>query len=210
MQVIDIQLSQLHPAYWNPNRMEDAMVNRLKKSITRFGLVQSPVVRPIESGGYEVLGGNQRLQVLRELGYAKALCVLVEVDDNEARLMAQALNRIQGEDDMGLKAELVREILESMPEEEVLDLLPETSESLQWLSSVGQQEMAEYLQNWQQAQVAKLQHLQFQLLPYQLEVVEEALSRLFSQAKKDRGPNPNIRGTALFLMCQHFLTEETP
>ena len=210
MQVIDIQLSQLHPAYWNPNRMEDAMVNRLKKSITRFGLVQSPVVRPIESGGYEVLGGNQRLQVLRELGYAKALCVLVEVDDNEARLMAQALNRIQGEDDMGLKAELVREILESMPEEEVLDLLPETSESLQWLSSVGQQEMAEYLQNLQQAQVAKLQHLQFQLLPYQLEVVEEALSRLFSQAKKDRGPNPNIRGTALFLMCQHFLTEETP
>ena len=122
--------------------------------------------------------------------------------------MAQALNRIQGEDDLGLKAELVREILKSLPKVEVLALLPETAETLQALSSLGQESMADYLQNWQLAQAARLKHLQIQLTPIQLEVVEEALSSFLGQAKKaTRGDSPNTRGTALFLLCQEYLKE---
>ena len=36
--------------------------------------------------------------------------------------------------------------------------------------------MAGYLQNWQRAQQARLKHLQFQLTPTQLELVQEALA----------------------------------
>ena len=50
---------------------------------------------------------------------------------------------------LGLRAELVREVLERLPLEEVLSVLPETSESLQALSSLGQEDMAEYLVKWQ-------------------------------------------------------------
>ena len=209
MQIIDMQMTQLHPACWNPNRIDDAMVKRLKESITRYGLVQSLVVRAVESGGYEVLSGNQRLDVLRSMGYTQVPCVVVEVGDAHARLLAQALNRIQGEDNLGLKAELVRDILKSLPKEDVLALLPETAESLQVLSSLGQENMAHYLQNWHRAQAAKLKHLQFQLTPAQLEVVEKVLTQVLPQAKEARGENPNPRGRALYLLCLKFLEEKS-
>ena len=131
--------------------------------------------------------------------------MVVEPDDVHARLLAQALNRVQGEDDLGLKAELIREVLESLPKEEVLSLLPETTESLAALSSLGQEDMADYLQNWQRAQQARLKHLQFQLTAAQLEVVQEALSQLLPQAKRSQGESPNARGTALYLLCKNYL-----
>ena len=207
MELMNLRLERLQDAPWNPNRMDDVTLKRLIESLTRYGMVQNLVVRPLGKGSYEVLSGNQRLKVLRDLGYSEAPCVVVEVGDAHVRLLAQALNRIQGEDDLGLKAELVREILESLPKEEVLALLPETAESLQALSSLGQESMADYLKNWQLAQAARLKHLQIQLTPAQLEVVEEALSSFLGQAKATQGDSPNTRGTALFLLCQEYLKE---
>ena len=210
MRTTNLPLHQLQEAAWNANRMDDIALGRLMRSIIRFGLVQNLVVRPLGKGSYEVLSGNQRLKVLKELDYSNAPCVVVEIAEAQVRLLAQALNRIQGEDDLGLKAELVRDILESLSKEEVLALLPETAESLQALSSLGQESMADYLQNWQLAQTARLKHLQIQLTPAQLEVVEEALSAFLGQAKETRGESPNTRGTALFLLCQEYLKEKTP
>ncbi len=111
---------------------------------------------------------------------------------------------------MGLRAELVREVLKDLSEAEVLGLLPESTCSLNALVSLGQENIADHLQAWDQAQAAKLQHLQFQLLPSQLEVVEEALAGLLPQAKEAQGESPNIRGTALYLLCLRYLKEETP
>jgi ParB family transcriptional regulator, chromosome partitioning protein len=65
--------------------------------------------------------------------------------------------------------------------------------------------MADYLKNWQQAQAARLTHLQFQLTPAQLEIVEKALTQLLPLAKTAPGDSPNARGTALFLLCQTYL-----
>ena len=120
MQVTNIQIDRLRHAEWNPNYMDDSAISRLDRSIDRFGLVQNLVVRPVGGGEYEVLAGNQRLQILRQTGALEVPCVVVELGDAEARLLCQALNRIHGADDLGLRAELVREVLEAMPEEEVL------------------------------------------------------------------------------------------
>lgn len=68
--------------------------------------------------------------------------------------------------------------------------------------------MAEYLQNWQRAQGAKLKHLQFQLTPMQVEVVEEAFSEILPAARRSMGDSPNLRGTALYLLCKSHLEKE--
>jgi ParB family transcriptional regulator, chromosome partitioning protein len=208
MKVIDVPLEQIHVAHWNPNQMDEIMRSRLRRSIERFGLVVPLVVRPVTGDGYQTIGGAQRLAVLKELGVAPAPCVVVEADDANARLLAQALNRIQGQDELGLQAELIKEVLQSLPQEEVLRLLPETAQSLQALSSLGQETMADYLKNWQNAQAARLKHLQFQLTSAQLEIVEEALTQLLPQAKNAPRDNPNARGTALYLLCEAYLEQQ--
>jgi ParB family chromosome partitioning protein len=205
MKLVDVPIDQIHTAVWNSNVMDETMHSRLRRSIERFGLVVPLVVRPTGHDSYETIGGAQRLAVLQELGIDPTPCVIVEADDVNARLLAQALNRIQGQDDLGLQAELIREVLQSLPQDEVLQLLPETAQSLQALSSLGQEAMADYLKNWQQAQSARLKHLQFQLTPIQLEVVEEALTQALPQAKTEQGDSPNARGTALYLLCKTYL-----
>ena len=205
MEITEIAIEQIREAPWNPNSLDEGMLLRLRRSIERFDLVTPLVVRQLEPPLYETIGGAQRLAVLRELGFTTVPVLIVNADDAEARLLSQCLNRISGEDDLGLKAELIRELLSSMPEEEVIRLLPETAESLSALASLGQVELASYLQAWQQAQVARLKHLQFQLTSDQLEVVEEVLERLLPVARESHGDSPNARGTALYLLCLGFL-----
>ena len=212
MKLTELPVTRLTEASWNPNHMDPAMLSRLRESISRFGMVGNLVVRLLPDGLYEVLSGNQRLQVLAELGYTHVPCVVVDLDDAEARLLAQALNRIEGEDDLGMKAELVRHVLESLSQGEVLSLLPETAESLQALTGLGQTDMAEHLRVWQQAQAARLRHLTFQFSGDQLELVEEALSKILrlsgesavASSTGDRS-SPNRRGTALAGICRHYL-----
>ena len=102
----------------------------------------------------------------------------------------------------------MREVLDGLPQEEVLSLLPETAESLTSLCSLGQEDLAEYLQSWQQIQEARLKHLQFQLTSAQLEVVEEVIARLLPGAREFQGDSPNARGTALYLLCVAHLSQE--
>ena len=210
MKVVELPIEQLREAFWNPNIMDEAMLRRLRESIDRFGMVQNLVARPVGDGTYEVLSGNQRLGARREMGISVAPCVIVDLDDGKTRLLAQVLNRVQGEDDLGLKAEMVREVLETMPQSEVLSLLPESAASLGALSSLGQADLAEHLTAWQQAQAARLHHMIFQLSADQVKVVEEALDRVIvgaGAADRDEAA-PNRRGTALFRLCRSYLERE--
>ena len=212
MDVVDLPLGCLRAADGNPNTMDGIMRSRLRASIQRFNLVVPLVVRPSSEDAFEIIGGAQRLTVLRELCFTQVPCVIVEADDSEAKLLSQCLNRIAGEDDLGLRAELLREVLEELPQEGILALLPETSESLETLCSLGQEDIATYLQNWERAQVARLKHLQFQLTSDQLEIIEEALSLVMPVARQEQGGSPNARGTALYLLAREYLqvAKESP
>ena len=208
METIDIPIKRLKPAPWNSNVMDDKMISRLKESIRRYGLLSNLVVRPLTDSDYEVIGGNWRLKVLSEMGIDTIPCVVVDINDAQARLLSLALNRIEGDDDLGLKAEALKKALEEISQEDVMELLPETAQSLQSLASLGQLEMATYLQNWQQAQSARLHHAQFQLTQAQSEVVEDALKSVLPTIDKSQADSPNMRGTALYFICKSFIGKE--
>ena len=205
MDLVQLPLECIIEADWDPNQMDDATRGHLMNSVARFGLVVPLVVRSLGDGLFETIGGAQRLSVLRELVVSPLPCVVVRADDTDARLLTQCLNRIAGSDDLGLKAELLKQVLQELPQREVLRLLPETTQSLQAMMSMGQETLAQYLQNWQAAQAARLKHMTFQFLPTQLEVIEEALAQVMPQAKGVQEENPNLRGNALFLLCQSYL-----
>jgi ParB family transcriptional regulator, chromosome partitioning protein len=204
MQTVEIPIKKLREAPWNPNQMDEAMLERLKRSLDRYGLVEPLVVRPIENH-YEVLSGNQRLKAIKQIGFTSVTCVVVNLKDEEAMLLAQALNNLKGEDDLALKGTLLEDILKTIPQNEILSLLPETVESLQMLSSIGKEELAAHLQAWEEAQAARLKHMQLQFTHQQLETVEEAVSLITPKAKDDSFNNPNTRGNAIFLLCKFYL-----
>ena len=103
----------------------------------------------------------------------------------------------------------MRDILESMPQSEVLSLLPETVESLEALTSLGQETLAEHLRAWQRAQAARLRHLTFQLTTDQLDVINEALDGAVTGVTQTDA-NPNRRGNALHAICRDYLDGERP
>jgi ParB family transcriptional regulator, chromosome partitioning protein len=209
MKTVDIDIEDLKPASWNPNRMDEDMTARLKESISRYGLVEPLVVREKDSS-YEVLSGNQRLKVLQDMNFKQVPCVVVNLDDAGAMLLAQALNGLKGEDDFALKGALLKQILSSVSEDEILSLLPETTESLKSLSTINEIDLAEHLQAWDKAQLARLRHMQLQFTDKQLEVVEEAVSSIIPKAKDESFGNPNTRGNAVFLLCKFYLDRRKP
>jgi len=207
METVELSLKQLREAPWNSNQIDESMLARLRESIRRYGLVENLVVRRISEDIYEVLSGNQRLRLIREKGFTHAPCVVVDLNDTHARLLAQALNHIHGEDNLGLRSELLRKVMETVTEKEIAAILPDTADSLRAIASMGQETIADYLQNWQQACAARLRHLQFQLTPAQLELVEEAIARVLPQASQTQRDSPNMKGTALYLLCKKFIDE---
>ena len=209
MKTVDLPVNQLSEAPWNPNAMSDEMRSHLRTSLSRFGAVQNLVVRSLDDGDYEVLSGNQRLQVLKEMGAQEVPCVVVDLDDARARLLAQALNRVHGDDEIGLKAELVRQVLETLPREEVVSVLPETVQTLDALASLGEGDLAEQLSAWEAARAARLHHFTAQLSPDQIEVVEQAIERVMARVTRN-GTNPNRRGNALYQLCSEYLKRSEP
>src|SRR5208283_3846386 len=180
---------------------------RLRSSILKYGFIQNLVVRRIDNG-YEVLSGNQRLKLLREFNLSKAPCVIVDLDDGHARLLAQVLNHTHGSDDLGLRAQLLREVLQVVPEQEVMSVLPGTVAGLSGIGAINHETLAGYLQNWEKARAARLRNLLFKLTPDQLQTVEAAVAQILPEARLQPGINPNTRGTALYLLCKSFLDKE--
>ena len=205
MEIHSLPIDRLQEATWNPNEMDQAMRSRLQRSIKRFGFLVPLVVRDIGDERYETIGGARRLAVLKEIGVSSVPCVLARANNSEARLLSQALNHIAGDDNLGLRAEVIRDLLNAIPQNELLSILPDSADDLRVLASTGEEDLAEHLQAWERAQSARLRHLQLQLTDSQLEVVEEALEHAMACGSEDEG-NPNRRGNAFVTICRTYLT----
>ena len=208
MKVLDVPIRYVAAAPWNANEMDPDMRTRLRRSIERFGLVVPLVVRPLGADHYESIGGAQRLALLREMGHVIVPCVVTRADDGDARLLSQVLNHVAGQDNPGLRGEILRRILESTPESEVAELLPDPIERLRDLTQIGQEDLAEYLRRRLRTDQARLEHLVFQFTHDQLSIVRAALRRAGRAVPDKKDANPNRRGNALVAICRHYLQEE--
>lgn len=207
MKVVDLPIELLMEAPWNANQPDEKITERLRISLQRYGLVQNLVVRPLD-GKYEVLSGNQRLKLLKEASERTIPCVVVDVGDAGARLLSQVLNHVHGEDDLGLRSELMQRVFREVPQDEVLSVLPDTLTSLSGLTSLGKVDIASQLRHFEEARANRLRNLQFKLTVEQIETVETAINQALSEAKHIGGGGPNARGIALYWICKSFLEKE--
>jgi DNA modification methylase len=84
-----VPISDLRPAPYNPRRIDPAAMTALEKSLQRFGYVE-PIVWNRRSG--YVVGGHQRLKVLRRQKVPNVHVVVVDLDDEHERQLNVTLN----------------------------------------------------------------------------------------------------------------------
>lgn len=95
IQVIDI--NKLSPAKYNPRvdlQPGDPEYEKLRKSIKEFGYVE-PIVWNERTGN--VVGGHQRLKILKGEGQTKVKVSVVDLNDNQEKALNIALNKISGD-----------------------------------------------------------------------------------------------------------------
>lgn len=85
-----LPLGILHADVANARTHDARNLLAIKESLARFGQV-SPLV--VQKDTHRVIGGNGRLQVMRDVGWRNALCALVDCTDSEATALSIALNR---------------------------------------------------------------------------------------------------------------------
>jgi DNA modification methylase len=107
LKVERVAIGSLRPWPGNPRLMPPQEMESLKRSISQWGMVEPIVVRRADR---MVIGGHQRLEAARAMGLRKVPVVYVDLDENEARLLNIALNKIHGEWDLPKLGALLDEL----------------------------------------------------------------------------------------------------
>ena len=107
MEIKNVLVKDIKYAPYNPRKISDEVLSKLKRSIEEFGYVE-PIV--VNKRTMHVVGGNQRLKVLRQLGIEEVQAVIVDLDDTHEKALNIALNKINGEWDLPLLKDLLLEI----------------------------------------------------------------------------------------------------
>lgn len=92
MEIEEVDIDLIKPMEGNPRKISQKEIEDIKKSIKEFGDVQVLVVNKDNT----VIGGHQRLKVLKELGYKKVKVVRVDLDEKKAKILNIALNKTGG------------------------------------------------------------------------------------------------------------------
>lgn len=107
MQWKNLSVDALRPAAYNPRKKlkaGDKEYEKIKNSILEFGYVEPIIV----NYDMTVIGGHQRLTVLKDLGYTEVQCVEVHIEDeNKVKALNIALNKITGAWNEQLLADLI-------------------------------------------------------------------------------------------------------
>lgn len=110
MEIIKLPISKINPAPYNPRldlQPGDAEYEKIKKSIIEFDLVE-PLVWNKQTEN--LVGGHQRLKVLKELGITEVEVVVVDLVASREKALNIVLNKAQGDWDLPKLKDLLQEI----------------------------------------------------------------------------------------------------
>ena len=107
MKVEQIDPAKLVPAEYNPRTISNHQAEALKRSLDRWGFVE-PIVANKRSGN--IIGGHQRVDAALALAVAKVPVHWVDLDEDSEKALNIALNKISGDWDDELLAQLLTDL----------------------------------------------------------------------------------------------------
>lgn len=112
MEFKKLKIADLRPAAYNPRKAlkpGDSEYEKIKNSIAEFGYVEPVIV----NSDMTIIGGHQRVTVLQDLGYSEIDCIVIEIDKTKEKALNIALNKITGEWNKELLADLIADLQDS-------------------------------------------------------------------------------------------------
>ncbi len=110
MNIKKLNIEEITNADYNPRiELKPGMVEyeKLKNSIKQFGYVE-PII--VNGNNNRIVGGHQRLTVLKDLGYTEVEVIHVDLDEAHEKALNVALNKISGDWDYEKLEELLNDI----------------------------------------------------------------------------------------------------
>lgn len=110
MNIKKMNIEELLPAKYNPRKdlqAGDKEYEKIKRSIEEFGYVEPIIFNALT---HTIVGGHQRLKVLKELGYTEVDVVIIEETLEREKALNIALNKIEGEWDLPSLKDLLQDL----------------------------------------------------------------------------------------------------
>ena len=83
-----IQLSELHTPAIHPFKVtNDEKMQEIAESIKKYGVMTPAIVRPLETGGYELISGNRRKYAAEMAGLETMPAIVRDLDDDAAIIL---------------------------------------------------------------------------------------------------------------------------
>lgn len=95
MKIEKVPIKDLFSPNYNPRQISDTEMEKLKQSIKEFGYVD-PII--VNSYNNHIIGGNQRFEAMKQLGYDEIDVSFVNITDpNREKALNLRLNKLSGE-----------------------------------------------------------------------------------------------------------------
>lgn len=104
LEVVYVDVAELKPNSYNPNRQDPRDFELLVKSMTEDGFTQPIVAIRNER---VIVDGEHRWRAARHLGYDKVPVVFVDMTMEQMRISTLRHNRARGSEDIALSAEVL-------------------------------------------------------------------------------------------------------
>ena len=104
-----VNVNDLIYASYNPRKKlnpDDKEYQKIKKSIEEFDYVEPIIINKDNT----IIGGHQRLTVLKDLGYKEVEVIQIDIDKTKEKALNIALNKITGEWDYSMLGDLLLDL----------------------------------------------------------------------------------------------------
>lgn len=153
MKVKVMRLADIIPADYNPRitlTETDFEYKALKASIDEFGLVVPLIVNERTRN---LISGHQRLNIMLKDGIEETEVVVVDMKEKQEKALCIAMNKVSGQWDYGLLADIMEELRNSeidtivtgFSNNEIVELLGELQESVENMPEIKSVDKKEYI-----------------------------------------------------------------
>ena len=111
IKIVQVAISELKPALYNPRVMNEKQEADLTASIEQFGLIDPIIANSNKDRLNIVVGGHQRLKIAKKLNYKEVPVVYIDLNEEREKILNLRLNKNTGSWDYELLKSFETEIL---------------------------------------------------------------------------------------------------